>query len=294
LFVNLILFIAILVVSWATIFVRWCGDTPASVIALYRMLWSFLLFATVLKFEFRPPLKESSLTKRDKIILPSSGILLAFHFITWISSLQLTTIAHSLMIYSTQPVFAIILSPLLLREKVSIRSIVAILITLAGVFMITGYDFRIEKTQFLGGLLALLSAFFVTLYIFLARYFRNKIRLLPYVTLVYGSATITLFIYNVVYGFNMISYPLKIHFFMLLLALIPTGIGHSLLNWIARNMEVYKVNLASLGEFVFASILAYIFFSEKPEEIFYIGAVLVSGGILFSVIEKRSTTDSKM
>ena len=290
--INIILFTAILAVSWAAIFVRWCDDTPASIIALYRMLWSFFLFAAVTKLEFCAQFKESALNKKEKIALPCAGVLLAFHFITWIGSLQLTTVAHSLMIYSTQPVFAVFLSPLLLNEKASFRSIMAILITLAGILIITGYDFGIDKSQFFGDVLALLSALFLTLYIFLARYFRNKIKFLPYVTLVYGSATITLLVYNIVYGFNLIRYELKTHFFMFLLALIPTGIGHSLLNWIARKIEVYKVNLASLGEFVFASLFAYILFSEKPGKVFYIGALLVSGGIIFSIMEKKGTEDS--
>ena len=73
---------------------------------------------------------------------------------------------------------------------------------------------------------------------------------------------------------------------MLLLALVPTGIGHSLINWAARKVQVYKVNFIILGEPIIASILAYFIFSEKPYGLFYLGAAFIIPGIALALLDR--------
>lgn len=281
------LFIAVLAVSWSSIFIRWCGDTSPIIISFYRMLWSALLFGIIVRVKTSAAPFFTLLEWKDRALIFLAGILLALHFVAWIFALQLTTIAHSLLILSSQPVFALILSPFILKERGGWRAVTAVLITLTGVTLIVWQDFGFEIEQVWGDLLSLASALFVTLYIFIARYLRGKIGLLPYLMMVYGSAALTLIAVSFFGDYPIIIYPSKIHMMMLLLALVPTGIGHSLLNWSARRIEVYKVNIASLGELVLASIMAFIFFGEKPYGIFYMGAGLILIGILLAISERR-------
>lgn len=281
------LFIAVLAVSWSSIFIRWCGDTSPIIISFYRMLWSALLFGIIVRVKTPASPFFKPLDWKDRGLIVLAGILLALHFVAWIFALQLTTIAHSLLILSSQPVFALILSPLILKERGGWRAVVAVLITLTGVTLIVWQDFGFEIEQVWGDLLSLSSALFVTLYIFIARYLRGKIELLPYLMMVYGAAALTLIAVSFFGDYPIIAYPAKIHLLMLLLALVPTGIGHSLLNWSARRIEVYKVNIASLGELVVASFMAFIFFGEKPYGIFYIGAGLILIGILLAMTERN-------
>lgn len=281
------LFIAVLAVSWSSIFIRWCGDTSPIIISFYRMLWSALLFGIIVRVKSRSAPFFGPLEWKDRGLILLAGILLALHFVTWIFALQLTTIAHSLLILSSQPVFALILSPFILKERGGWRAVVAVLITITGVTLIVWQDFGFELEQVWGDLLSLASALFVTLYIFIARFLRGKIELLPYLMMVYGSAAVTLIVVSFFGDYPIIDYPFKIHLLMLLLALVPTGIGHSLLNWSARHIEVYKVNIASLGELVLASIMAFIFFGEKPYGIFYFGAGLILVGILLAISEEK-------
>jgi drug/metabolite transporter (DMT)-like permease len=285
--VYLGLFIAVLAVSWSSIFIRWCGDTSPIIISFYRMLWSTLLFGVIVRGKTSAAPFFKPLVRKDRGLILLAGILLALHFVAWIFALQLTTIAHSLLILSSAPVFALILSPLILKERGGWQAVVAVLITLIGVTLIVWQDFGFEIEQVWGDLLSLVSALFVTLYIFIARYLRSRIELPPYLMLVYGTAAFTLIVVAFFGDYPIIAYPAKIHFMMLLLALIPTGIGHSLLNWSARRIEVYKVNVASLGELVLASIMASIFFGEQPYGIFYVGAGLILIGILLAISEKQ-------
>jgi drug/metabolite transporter (DMT)-like permease len=296
------LFIAVLAASWASIFIRWCEDTPSLILSFYRMLWSTLLFAFLF---FRQPqeVRKSALSHKQRWFIFAAGFLLAMHFITWIASLKLTTVAHSLTLESTHPVFAVILSPFLLKEKAGWRSVVAVLSTFVGILIIGGQDLRLSETQsfaeqffsrdffarqFFGDILAVSSALFLTLYLFIARFLRANINLVSYLVRVYGAAAGVLLMINIGAGYPLVDYPFKVHLFMLLLALIPTGIGHSLLNWAARRIEAYKVSLAALGEPVLASIMAYFFFQEVPYGWFYAGAVFILLGIVMAMGERRS------
>jgi drug/metabolite transporter (DMT)-like permease len=286
------LFVAVLAVSWSSIFIRWCGDTDPLIISFYRMLWSAMLFGIIVRVGIGKTTAQNRrqffklLIWKERWLIFIAGLLLALHFATWIYSLQLTTIAHSLLILSSQPVFALILSPIILKEKGGWRSIVAVAITVIGVTLIVWQDFGFEIEQVWGDLLSLFSALFVTLYIFIARFLRGKIDLLPYLMMVYISAALTLIVVSFFGNYPIVNYPIKIHLLMFLLALIPTGVGHSLLNWSARKIEVYKVNIASLGELVFASFMAFIFFGEKPFGIFYVGAALIVVGIILAISER--------
>lgn len=285
--VYLGLFIAVLAVSWSSIFIRWCGDTSPIIISFYRMLWSTLLFGIIVRGKTSAVPFFKPLVWKDRGLILLAGIMLALHFVAWIFALQLTTIAHSLLILSSAPVFALILSPLILKERGGWQAVVAVLITLVGVTLIVWQDFGFEIEQVWGDLLSLVSALFVTLYIFIARYLRGRIELPPYLMMVYGAAAVTLIIVALFGNYPIMAYPARIHFMMLLLALVPTGVGHSLLNWSARRIEVYKVNVASLGELVLASIMAFIFFGEQPYGIFYVGAGLILIGILLAISEKQ-------
>lgn len=267
------------------------------------MLWSSLLFALLYLPRRAERRKFTGLSSRQRWLIFAAGFLLALHFVTWIASLKLTTVAHSLTLESTHPVFAVLLSPFLLKEKAGWRSLVAVLFTLVGILVIGGQDLTFSSDasfqeyvisrQFLssplfGDLLAVASALFVTLYLFIARYLRSNIDLVFYLALVYGAAALILLISNLVAGYSLLNYPLRVHLFMLLLALIPTGVGHSLLNWAARRIEAYKVSLTVLGEPVLASIMAYLFFGEAPYGWFYAGAVFIVLGIVLAMLEHNN------
>jgi len=284
------LVVAVLAVSWASILVRWSGETPALVIAGYRMFWSAALFSLIF-WKNREKYPGQALNFRKNYLLTlTAGLFLALHFATWIASLKFTTVAHSLIIESTQPVFAVLLSPFLLKEKAGWRTLISVFLAAVGIVIIAGQDLDFQGQEFWGDLLALISALCITLYIFIARGLRHRMSFIPYLAAVYFSAFLALLIFNLVAGSALFAYSWKVHLVMFLLALVPTGIGHTLINWTARRMEVYKVNIALLGEPVLASVMAYYFFGEKPYGLFYAGAIFIVAGIFLALTETRNTT----
>jgi drug/metabolite transporter (DMT)-like permease len=285
--------IAVFAVSWASIFIRWCGDTPALVISFYRMFWSaFILLGYQLIVKPRALHFNRLVTKNLKLYV-LAGILLAFHFGSWIASIQLTKISHSLVLESTHPVFALLLSPLILKERGSWFAIFAAILTFMGVMIIAGQDLLALNGKFLGDALALAGALFVTLYMLIARHQREKVELIPCLIVVYSTAAVTLLVLAILAGHNLFNYSLQVHGIMILLAIIPTGIGHSLINWAARKIPVYKVNFSILGEPIIASILAYFFFSEIPYGFFYLGAGFILMGIFMALMEQSGKQHEK-
>ncbi len=251
------------------------------------MTWSFLFFLVLaLREPTAIPEGFQRLSTRQRLLVLLAGVFLALHFAGWIAALQLTVVAHSVMLAATHPVFAIILSPFLLKERGGWQSLLALVLSLGGIALIVGQDLLVGTTHLYGDMLALSAALFITLYLFIARYLRGAIDLIPYLTIVYGSAALTLLILVLWNGQSLTGYSNQVYIMMFLLAAIPTGIGHSLLNWASRRMAVHKVNLAAQGETIFAALLAFLIFAEKPYGWFYYGALLVLGGIFLAMSER--------
>lgn len=278
--------IAILAIAWASILVRWCGETPALTISFYRMFWSTVIFAAVYVHYRRRGGIEVSISPKRKLMIAGAGVLLALHFAAWIAALKFTIIAHATILSSVHPAFALLLSPLLLKEKSSWRTGVAAMITLGGISLIAGQDLFAAGGRLTGDLLAIAAAIFITFYLFIARYLRDTLSLIPYLLRVYGVSALVLLVFCLVLGVPLGGHSWQTHLFMFLLAAVPTGIGHTLLNWASRKIPVYKVNIAALGEPILAAFLAFPLFGELPYGWFYAGAALVITGIVMALRDR--------
>ena len=110
--------IALLAVSTASIFIRFAQqDTPSLVIAALRLTFASLLLAPIAFIRYRAEIRI--LSRRDRVMGIFSGIFLAVHFATWISSLEYTTVASSVVLVSTGPLWVALLSPFFLKEPLT-------------------------------------------------------------------------------------------------------------------------------------------------------------------------------
>ena len=111
----LAIFIAILAVSTASIFIRQAQqDAPSLVIAAVRLSLASLAIAPFAIFQHRDEIR--SLTHREWILITLSGLFLSVHFATWITSLEYTTVVSSVVLVSTGPLWVALLSPIFLKE----------------------------------------------------------------------------------------------------------------------------------------------------------------------------------
>jgi drug/metabolite transporter (DMT)-like permease len=272
----LLLLIAVVAVSWAAIFIKLTGAPPLAT-AFYRMSFATLF---ILPLALKKSLPEILKIRGKTLILTLlSGIFLGFHFATWITSLDYTSIPNSVVLVTTQPIWVAILSHFLLKEKVNLTILFAILLALSGSFIISGGDFQIAKANFYGDLLALIGAILAGAYLLCGRVVRQNLSLISYIFTVYFISAFVLGILCIIWGTHLYPYPSKTFLWFILLGLVPTIIGHTLYNWALKYLKAYLVAVNILGEPVGSTILAYLIFKQIPPTLTYVGACAIFTGI---------------
>lgn len=204
-----------------------------------------------------------------------AGIFLGVHFGLWIPSLWLTTVSASVVLVTTAPLFVLIASPRLLGVPISGRSVISLALALAGVVIIAGGDFLLSPRALWGDVLALGGAIAAAGYLVVGKKLRGQVRLVSYLAVVYAVAGAALAVATLALGVEAMPHRASAWPVLFALAVVPTLIGHSLLNWALKFYEAFKVNLAILLEPVFASLLAWAVLGEVPPAHVLPGAALV-------------------
>jgi drug/metabolite transporter (DMT)-like permease len=286
------LVIAILAVSTASIFIRFAQrDAPSLVIAALRLTFASLILAPVAATSYRRELK--AVTRGDLLLGLLSGVFLAVHFATWITSLEFTSVASSVVLVSTGPLWVALLTPLFLKENLSRYVVIGLSLALAGGTIIGMGDACslttsiqcppfaefVRGRSFYGNFLALGGAWAVAFYMIIGRKLRARLSLIPYIFIVYGMAALVLLEVVFVTGKTLVGYSPATYLWVVLLALIPQLVGHSTYNWALRYLPAAMVSITTLGEPVGSAILAYFILSERPTLLTIFGGALILGGI---------------
>ena len=287
------LLIAILAVSTASIFIRLAqtNGAPSLVIAALRLTFATLLLTPIVLTRHRTEIK--SFTRSQITLGVVSGLFLAIHFATWISSLEYTSVASSVVFVSTGPLWVALLSPMLLNEKLTRMAIVGLALALLGGTVIGLSDACgiqngiqcpelgqvMQRRAMWGNFLALAGAWAVTGYLIIGRKLRAGMSLIPYIFLVYGMAAVALLLIMFAAGHSPFGFELKTYGWIFLLAAVPQLIGHSTYNWLLKQLSATLVAITTLAEPVGSAVLAYIFLNELPTRAVMFGGLLILAGI---------------
>ncbi len=274
--VYLVLLIGILAVSGASILIKLC-DAPAMVIASFRLTLSALFFLGVSAVKKHNPM--AAFERSDFRLALISGLFLCLHFATWITSLKFTSVANSVMLVSTAPIFVAFGSFLILKEKIKVEVMIGIAIAVLGIVTLSLNQSEAAENAGLGNVLALLGAVGGAGYFLIGRKLRTRIDTLTYVSVVYSVTAIFLVIITFALNLNFVGYELKIYLLLLLIALAPQVIGHTSFNWALKYVSATMVALVTLGEPVGASILAFFVLGEKITAFQAIGGSLILTGV---------------
>jgi len=288
----LALVIAILAVSTSSIFIRFAQEeAPSLVIAALRLTCATLLLAPIALLRHRNEL--TSLTRNELRLGIFAGLFLAVHFATWISSLEYTTVASSVVLVSTGPLWVALLSPVFLNERTTRAAVVGLFVAILGAIIIGLSDACtwdnglrcphlgqiLQGPAMWGNFLALAGAWAVSGYIIIGRKVRAKISLIPYIFLVYGISAVALIVMMFAAGESPRGYSAQTYGWIFLLAVFPQLIGHSTYNWALRYISASFVAVTTLAEPLGSAVLAYFILSETPENGVLIGGFLILIGI---------------
>jgi drug/metabolite transporter (DMT)-like permease len=284
---HLALVIGIAAVSSGSILARFAlAGAPALTVAAFRLSLAALFLLPAAWLRYRKQLRE--LKAGDWLWLLVSGLFLAAHFATWITSLEYTSVASSVALVSTSPLWVSLFSWIVLREPLKPSLVLGLALALGGSVLISFAEARtaISTRPFLGNALALAGALAVSGYWLIGRRMRRALALVPYVTVVYGSAALALLAAALISGQRLSGFKPATYGWFLLLALLPQLLGHSSFNWALGHLPAAYVAIATLGEPIGAALLASLFLGEIPSALKAAAAILILAGI-YLVLDRK-------
>lgn len=270
--------VGIVAISFASIFIKFCDDVPSIMIATYRLTLSSIILLIIAKGK---GIRFSSFSKKHLLMGMLGGFFLSLHFSFWISSLKLTSVASSVVLVATNPIFVGIFSYLFLREKQPAELILGIILSFSGSMVLAVGDsglqgLTVQNPSFLlGDMLALLGAIMASGYLMVGSKLREEMDVLSYTSMVYTFSAFFLLIASLSSGTPFAGYKPSSYIYMVLLAIIPQLIGHTAFNWALKHLKASMVAITILGEPIGASILAYIIFRETIKSSQLIGIILI-------------------
>jgi drug/metabolite transporter (DMT)-like permease len=281
---RLVLGVGIVAVSTASVFIRYAQvDAPSLTIAAFRLGLASLILLPLAWLRHGREFRE--LKAGDWLWALASGGFLAIHFATWITSLEYTTVASSVVLVSTSPLWVALAARLFLKERLTPRLLSGLLLAMVGSFVISIAEARsgVSSQPLLGNALALAGALAVSGYWLIGRRLRRHISLVPYVTMVYGFAALALLAAALLLHQPLAGFKTSTYAWLLLLALLPQLLGHSSFNWALEHLPAAFVAVATLGEPVGAALLAYLLLGETPHPLKLAAAAVILAGIYMAL-----------
>ncbi len=265
--------------SWGGLIIRSFEEATIWQILFYRsifFLWVLIAFLllTYGKKTFKK-IKESGI---PGVV---GGIFLSGSFVAYLYSMSETTVANVVFIISTQTVFLPILAYFFLKEKISSRGLVAIVLAMIGVILMIGDSFGTGSLY--GNLTALaIPINFSILILIIRRY--PKVDMIP--AIFYAG------IFSCLYGLIFlegISISPKDVWLSFLLGVPQLAFGFIFITIGSRTTPAVMVGLLMLMETIFAPIWVWIFYNEIPPT-----SVLIGGLIIISAVVMKSLDYKKV
>ena len=271
-------------ISTGAIFAR-LADAPALVIAAYRVGLATVLLAPVAWLSARSELRK--LAWPDLRLALLSGAFLAGHFATWIASLDYTSVANSVVLVNTNPIWVGLFTPLVTGDRVARATKAGIAVSVAGGVVIGAGDFAAGGGALFGDALALAGSLCAAAYILIGRRLRQKLSLLPYILLCYGSAAVFLWIAVIAARMPVSGFSAGTWAALWAMAIVAQIVGHTSFNWALRWFAAGTIAVALLGEPIGATILAYLLFDEGLTVAKFVGGGMILAAIWIAASAER-------
>lgn len=256
-------------------------DIPSSVLAMARGFIGMIFLLGVILFK-RCKLSFSAL-KSNFIYLLLSGAFIGFNWILLFESYNYTSVAVATLCYYMAPVIVIILSPLVLRERLSSVKIISVIVALIGMFFVSGVlKSGLGSIQEMKGILFGLGAALLYACVILLN---KKIKdISPFDKTIYqlGIAGIVLLPYTyLTEDYSSINLDTKSLLLLLVVGIIHTGITYYLYFGSLSGLEAQTAALYSYIDPIFAIILSALLLKESIGIFEIIGTVLILGSTIF-------------
>ena len=272
-----ILVLGAIAIAFSPIFVRF-SDVDPIITAFYRIFLSlpfFLFFSStklIEKINF-------NVFKNHFLLIFISGLFFALDLICWHWSIKLTTVSKATFLSNLAPIVVIMYALFFLKERFSKFFVIAVLLSMSGMFLLLGESFKFNKTQFIGDLLGVLTALWYGSYIVTISQLRKKFNSTTIMFLSGSVSSALVFIAALLFEQNLIPQSVFTISILFLLGFICQFMGQTFITYSLAYLPASLSSLSLLIQPVTATILAYLFFEEKLTLIQFMGSILILIGI---------------
>jgi drug/metabolite transporter (DMT)-like permease len=210
--------------------------------------------------------------------------VLALHFITWAVGARRTPAVNATLIVNMVPVVTPFLLVAFANESPNRSERLGTLFAISGVLLLAGFDFQFNRVYFQGDAICLISMVLFAVYLVMGRRNRNFPSLWLYLVPLYTAAAIFCLVISL-FGVGPLqeSYPMREVVLLLGLGIVPTVLGHSILNDAMKHFRGQVVSIVNLAQAVFAGVLAFFLLGEMPEIVFYPACGLMGFGAFLAL-----------
>lgn len=274
-FPYIALAVGISALSLSAMFVRW-AEAPGPITGFYRLLISTFLLTPLF---LRQQKRLEPIDKKYLFFPLLAGIFTAFDFAFWNSSLKYTTAANATLLGNTSPLWVALFALFIFREKLRGVFWLGLILALTGAALVMGSDFLRHPTLGLGDLMASTAAIFYASYQLTTQRGRKYIDPFRYTWLVGVSATIGMFIMNLVLGNSFTGYPAQTWIIFFVTAIVSQMIGYLAISYALGHLPASVVSPTLIGQPILTAILAIPMLGEIPNSTQWIGGVIALVGI---------------
>jgi drug/metabolite transporter (DMT)-like permease len=263
-------------VSHGAIFAR-LADAHPTVVAAWRVGIAAVILLPAALVLSRPAIAR--ITRGEAAAVLAAGVFLALHFVTWIASLERTSIADSVVLASLSPVW-IAAAAWIAGEGPPRRAVLlSIVLALAGSAILAAGGLGEGSSTLLGDGLALVGGLCMAGYLLAGRRARRRLPLLPYIALCYATAAAALWAAVIALSLPAAGFSATTWQALFAMALVSQIIGHGSYNWALRAFDARFIAVCLLGEPVLASLFGWLWLGERPAVATVVGGALVLAGI---------------
>lgn len=276
----LLLFLGVFAGSTAVIFIKVSTENPL-LVASYRLLIAAVVLSPLFFRQLRQRTAPYTWREFSWTIVP--GLVLALHFITWVIGARMTLAANASLVVNLAPVAMPFFLWLFYREVVNRSEVTGTLLALAGLGVLVSANYRLDAANVWGDLICFGSMLAFAAYLALGRVNGARLPLWLYLIPLYTIAGLASLVFALFFINPIKAYSLPNLLAILGLGIIPTVIGHTLLNFSMKHFRGQVVGVANLGQIVFSGIMGVLLLSEYPSGAFYIAAGLIFAGVVVVV-----------
>lgn len=280
----LLLFLGVFAGSTAVIFIKTSDEHPL-LLASYRLLVAAGVLSPLFFRQLRQRPQPYTRKEFSWTILP--GLVLVAHFISWAIGARMTTAANASLVINLSPVAMPFFLWLFYREVVNRAEVAGTLLSMAGLGVLVGGNFRLDQSSFWGEIIIFGSMLAFAAYLALGRRNSARLPLWLYLVPLYTIAGVVSFIVALFFVNPIKAYTIPNIIAILGLGIIPTVIGHTLLNFSMKHFRGQVVGVANLGQIVFAGIMGVIILGEVPSGVFFLAAALIFAGVLIVLLSNN-------